>query len=128
MTQCLSKIVLVTGGFDPIHSGHIEYLHSAKELGKILMHKYKRSSGDWRLKFKINHPMDTGLVTDPSSGKIIPEYHVNWLYFLNDEEELAKAQTYGALSANPTFILDFYDDFLQPAVKATDTKGKAFSL
>ena len=98
------------------------------KLGKIVMHKYKRSSGDWRLKFKINHPMDTGLVTDPSSGKIIPEYHVNWLYFQNDEEELAKAQTYGALSANPTFILDFYDDFSKPSVKATDTKGKSFSL
>ena len=98
------------------------------KLGKIVMHKYKRSSGDWRLKFKINHPMDTGLVTDPSSGKIIPEYHVNWLYFKNDEEELAKAQTYGALAANPTFILDFYDDFLKPSVKATDTKGKAFAL
>ena len=98
------------------------------KLGKIVMQKYKRSSGDWRLKFKINHPMDTGLVTDPSSGKIIPEYHVNWLYFQNDKEELARAQTFGALSANPTFILDFYDDFLEPTVKATDTKGKAFSL
>ena len=32
--------------------------------------------------------MDTGLVTDLSTGKIIPEYHVNWLYFKNDEEEL----------------------------------------
>ncbi len=97
-------------------------------LGKIVMHKYKRSSGDWRLKFKINHPMDTGLVTDPSSGKIIPEYYVDWLFFENDKEELAKAQTYGALSANPTFILDFYDDFLEPTVKATDTKGKDYSL
>ena len=27
------KIVLVTGGFDPIHSGHIEYLKEAKKLG-----------------------------------------------------------------------------------------------
>tara|TARA_Y100000589_G_scaffold324276_1_gene360183 strand:+ start:525 stop:1307 length:783 start_codon:yes stop_codon:yes gene_type:complete len=98
------------------------------KLGKIVLHKYKRSSGDWRLKFKINHPMDTGLVIDPNSGNIIPEYHVNWLYFQNDKEELAKAQTFGALSANPTFILDFYDDFLEPSVKATDTKGKAFSL
>ena len=26
-----------------------------RKLGKIIMHKYKRSSGDWRLKFKINH-------------------------------------------------------------------------
>lgn len=32
-----SKVVLVTGGFDPIHSGHIEYFKAAKELGDILV-------------------------------------------------------------------------------------------
>ena len=31
------KIVLVTGGFDPIHSGHISYLKSAKALGDKLV-------------------------------------------------------------------------------------------
>ncbi len=31
------KIVLVTGGFDPIHSGHIEYFKSAKQLGDRLI-------------------------------------------------------------------------------------------
>ena len=30
-------IVLVTGGFDPLHSGHIAYFKSAKELGHILI-------------------------------------------------------------------------------------------
>ena len=30
------KIVLVTGGFDPIHSGHISYLKEAKKLGDKL--------------------------------------------------------------------------------------------
>ena len=100
----------------------------SRKLGKIVMHKYKRSSGDWRLRFKINHPMDTRIVTDPNSGKVILEFHIDWLYFQNDAIELARAQTYEALSANPTFILDFYDDFLKPSVKATDTKGKAFSL
>ena len=29
----MSNVVLVTGGFDPIHKGHIEYLKYAKELG-----------------------------------------------------------------------------------------------
>lgn len=29
-------IVLATGGFDPIHSGHINYLNEAKKLGNIL--------------------------------------------------------------------------------------------
>jgi len=31
------KIVVVSGGFDPIHSGHIEYLKSAKEHGDKLI-------------------------------------------------------------------------------------------
>ena len=30
------KIVLVTGGFDPLHSGHIEYFKAAKQLGDEL--------------------------------------------------------------------------------------------
>jgi cytidyltransferase-like protein len=31
------KIVLVTGGFDPLHSGHINYFKSAKTLGDMLI-------------------------------------------------------------------------------------------
>lgn len=31
------KIVLVTGGFDPIHRGHIEYFKAARELGDKLI-------------------------------------------------------------------------------------------
>lgn len=31
------KIVLVTGGFDPIHSGHIAYINAAKKLGDLLV-------------------------------------------------------------------------------------------
>jgi D-beta-D-heptose 7-phosphate kinase/D-beta-D-heptose 1-phosphate adenosyltransferase len=30
-------IVLITGGFDPIHSGHISYIEAAKKLGDILV-------------------------------------------------------------------------------------------
>jgi len=33
----MKKIVLITGGFDPIHSGHIAYIKAAKELGDILV-------------------------------------------------------------------------------------------
>jgi cytidyltransferase-like protein len=33
----MSKIVLVTGGFDPIHSGHVEYLRAAKQFGDVLV-------------------------------------------------------------------------------------------
>ena len=31
------KIAVVSGGFDPIHSGHIAYLNSASKIGDILI-------------------------------------------------------------------------------------------
>ena len=37
MEIVMSTIVLVTGGFDPLHSGHIEYFKSAKKLGDKLI-------------------------------------------------------------------------------------------
>ncbi len=33
----MKRIVLITGGFDPIHSGHIAYIKAAKALGDILV-------------------------------------------------------------------------------------------
>jgi cytidyltransferase-like protein len=33
----VKKIVLVTGGFDPLHSGHIAYFNAARELGDKLV-------------------------------------------------------------------------------------------
>jgi len=33
----MKTIVLVTGGFDPVHSGHIAYLEAARQLGDILV-------------------------------------------------------------------------------------------
>ena len=39
------KVVLVTGGFDPVHSGHIEYFTEAKKLGDILV--VGINSDDW---------------------------------------------------------------------------------
>lgn len=31
------RVVLCTGGFDPLHSGHISYLNAAKKLGDVLV-------------------------------------------------------------------------------------------
>ncbi len=33
----VNRVVLVTGGFDPIHSGHIAYFQAAKKLGDMLV-------------------------------------------------------------------------------------------
>tara|TARA_B100000795_G_scaffold165047_1_gene124158 strand:+ start:21694 stop:22479 length:786 start_codon:yes stop_codon:yes gene_type:complete len=43
------KIVIVSGGFDPLHSGHIAYLRSAKNLGNKLV--VALNSDEW-LKLK----------------------------------------------------------------------------
>lgn len=41
----MSTAVLITGGFDPLHSGHIEYIKSAKSLGDVLV--VGLNSDDW---------------------------------------------------------------------------------
>jgi cytidyltransferase-like protein len=41
----MKTIVLITGGFDPIHSGHISYINAAKKLGDILI--VGVNSDDW---------------------------------------------------------------------------------
>tara|TARA_B100000925_G_scaffold78291_1_gene55345 strand:- start:230 stop:1009 length:780 start_codon:yes stop_codon:yes gene_type:complete len=44
------KIIVVSGGFDPIHSGHISYMKSAKEMGDHLI--IALNSDDWLIKKK----------------------------------------------------------------------------
>lgn len=44
------KIVIVTGGFDPLHSGHIEYFKAARELGDILI--VGINSDEWLIRKK----------------------------------------------------------------------------
>ena len=44
------KKVLVTGGFDPLHSGHIEYFKEAKKLGHKLI--VGVNSDDWLIRKK----------------------------------------------------------------------------
>ena len=39
------KVVVVSGGFDPIHSGHISYINSAKKFGDYLI--IALNSDDW---------------------------------------------------------------------------------
>lgn len=41
----MKTIVLITGGFDPLHSGHIAYFRAAKKLGDILI--VGVNSDDW---------------------------------------------------------------------------------
>jgi len=51
----MKQIVLVTGGFDPLHSGHIEYFKSAKKLGDKLI--VGINSDEWLARKKGKHFM-----------------------------------------------------------------------
>jgi cytidyltransferase-like protein len=44
------KIIIVSGGFDPLHSGHIEYFKSAKKLGDKLI--VALNSDEWLINKK----------------------------------------------------------------------------
>ena len=50
MKKKFSQVVLVTGGFDPIHSGHIAYLSAAKKISDYLV--VGINSDDWLLNKK----------------------------------------------------------------------------
>ena len=51
----MAKVVLVTGGFDPLHSGHIEYFKAARELGDELW--VGLNSDEWLARKKGRHFM-----------------------------------------------------------------------
>ncbi len=46
----MKKIVLITGGFDPLHSGHIAYFKAARALGDILV--VGVNSDEWLIRKK----------------------------------------------------------------------------
>lgn len=48
--QTVTKVVVVSGGFDPLHSGHISYLNQAKSLGDILV--VGINSDEWLIRKK----------------------------------------------------------------------------
>ena len=47
------KLVLVTGGFDPLHKGHLEYFKAAKKLGDKLI--VGVNSDEWLTLKKVGH-------------------------------------------------------------------------
>jgi cytidyltransferase-like protein len=65
MNQDVTKIVLVTGGFDPMHSGHVTYLRDARSLGHILV--VGLNSDDWLTRKK---------------GRPFMSYHERWAVLL----------------------------------------------
>jgi D-beta-D-heptose 7-phosphate kinase/D-beta-D-heptose 1-phosphate adenosyltransferase len=79
------KIVLVTGGFDPIHSGHIAYFKAAKTLGEMLI--VGLNSDEWleRKKGRAFMPWNERLCIINNLSM------VDEVYTFDDEDGSAKA-------------------------------------
>lgn len=78
------KIVLVTGGFDPIHSGHISYFKEARTLGDMLI--VGLNSDEWltRKKGRAFMPWNERLCIVNNLSM------VDEVYTFNDEDGSAK--------------------------------------
>ena len=76
-------LALVTGGFDPLHSGHIAYFNAAKELGDSLC--VAVNSNDWLIRKKGKYFM-----TAPERISIISELRmVDACIEFNDKDDTA---------------------------------------
>ena len=78
------KIVVVSGGFDPLHSGHIAYFRSAKELGDKLVVGINSDSWLTRKKGKPFMPWF-------ERSQIIQAIkYVDYIMEFNDDDDSAK--------------------------------------
>ena len=79
----MKTLSLVTGGFDPLHSGHIEYFKAAKQLGDSLC--VAVNSNDWLIRKKGKYSM-----TAPERISIISELRmVDACIEFNDKDDTA---------------------------------------
>jgi cytidyltransferase-like protein len=104
------KVVIVTGGFDPIHSGHISYLNHADHLGEHLIiglnsdawleRKKGRAFMPWRERMVILdnlHMVDEVIAFDDSDGtacdairKVKEKYPKDDIIFANGGDRTAE--------------------------------------
>jgi D-beta-D-heptose 7-phosphate kinase/D-beta-D-heptose 1-phosphate adenosyltransferase len=64
----VDKVVVITGGFDPIHRGHIEYINAASELGDILV--VGVNSDEWLVRKKGRPFMPSRLMIETTPLKM----------------------------------------------------------
>lgn len=90
-------------------------------LGQVAARMYSQSTPDVasRLRFRVMHPMDTGLVGG------IPAFYINKLSLVDgDGKPLAQLQGFEPLSENPVFSFDFAKPPKEPiAIVGGDNNG-----
>lgn len=97
----MDKIVLVTGGFDPIHSGHIAYFNEAKKLGDVLI--VGVNSDDW-LTRKKGKPF---MSFDERLNIVKNLKSVHHAFGFNDDDGTAKDAIRIIRTENPTSKIIF---------------------
>lgn len=80
----MKKTVLITGGFDPLHSGHIAYMRAARELGDMLVVGVNSDSWLTRKKGKFFLPISERFEIVGSIR------HVDLVISFNDDDGSAK--------------------------------------
>lgn len=131
------KVVIVTGGFDPIHSGHISYFRSARLLGDILIvglnsdewltRKKGKSFMEWKERKEIIQELrmvDRVISFDDSDNTGRDAIHVTRRIFPNAELIFANG---GDRAKENTAEQDIKDDKLSFAfgVGGTDKKNSS---
>lgn len=91
----MRTVVLVTGGFDPIHSGHIAYLKAARKLGDVLI--VGLNSDEW-LKRKKGKPF---MPADERRAVLKELKSVNAVIEFDDEDGTAIDAIKWVLATNP---------------------------
>ena len=92
----MKKIVLITGGFDPVHSGHISYIQSAKKLGDLLI--VGVNSDEWLTRKKKRHFMP--LIERANIIRNIKG--VDFVIDFNDNDDTAKHAIWMVRQSYPT--------------------------
>ena len=92
-----------------------------ERIGEVSARQWSRVEGDSRLRFRVIHPMDTGL----ASG--IPLFHLEDVNILTaDGELLARLELFEPVAENPVISLDL--DHAGPVrIEGRDTQGNAVS-
>ncbi|WP_419766026.1 MAG: quinoprotein dehydrogenase-associated SoxYZ-like carrier [Arcobacter sp.] len=92
-----------------------------KYLGKVKGELFKK--GDiTRIKASIFHPMETGLVFGNS------EFYINKIAIFAEDKKLSDIATYSAISENPRFIFETYNEVEKYKIKFYDIDANEFIL
>ena len=116
-------IVLVTGGFDPLHSGHIAYFEAAKKLGDQLVVGINSDAWLVRKKGRTFMPLKER-VTIVKNLK-----NVDWVMDFNDEDDTANhaiSKLIASTSIGSKIIFANGGDRTEKNIPAKDVIGQTF--